>query len=99
MKISDLDLFMKFQRQPRIIGTECYYAPTNKLLIPPGIKRGDHVFICDAVESGDDVYVTVAPYKWHFLGRNYPNEQELRAKINSIPENLRVKVIWKDLAV
>lgn len=97
MKVSDLDLYMKFHRQPRVIGTECYYAPTNKLLIPPGIKRGARVFICDYTESGDDVYVTVAPMEYHFTPKGY-SEQEVKEKINRIPEKHRIKVIWKDLA-
>ena len=104
MVITDIDLYMKFQRQPRVLGTICYYAPTNKLLIPDGITRGDKVFIVDFTQSKDDVYVTVADMKfwnYRFLG-NYNDKQDIasfRAFVEkNIPPGSRIMVVWKDLA-
>jgi len=104
MVITDIDLYMKFQRQPRAIGTVCYYAPTNKLLIPDGIKRGDKVFIIDYTQIKDDVYVTVADMKfwsYRFLGNfNAPtDEASFRSFVEkNIPSGSRIMVVWKDLA-
>lgn len=101
MVTNDFDLYMKFQRQPRVIGTKCYYAPTNKLLIPSGIKRGDHVFICDYTQSGDDVYVTVCDMHYWAEVLGWPNaqyEQQKRDYIAKIPKDKKIMVIWKDLA-
>ena len=104
MVITDIDLYMKFQRQPRVLGTICYYAPTNKLLIPDGISRGDRVFIVDYTQSKDDVYVTVADMKFwshRFLG-GYNDKQDnaaFRAFVDkNIPPGSRIMVVWKDLA-
>lgn len=104
MQITDIDLYMKFQRQPRTLGTVCYYAPTNKLLIPDNISRGEKVFIIDYTQSKDDVYVTVADIRfWNhrFLG-NYNDKQDtvaFRAFVeNHIPEGSRIMVVWRDLA-
>jgi len=104
MVITDIDLYMKFQRQPRVLGTMCFYAPTNKLLIPDGIKRGERVFIVDYTQSKDDVYVTVANAKYwshRFLGNyNSPLDKEsFKAYVEkNIPPGERIMVIWKDLA-
>lgn len=98
MRVNDLDLYMKFQRQPRVIGTVCLYAPTNKLLIPPGIKRGAEVWICDYTESGDDVYVTVCTSSTMNRYFNGYSDDDNKKYIDSIPANKKVKVIWKDLA-
>ena len=102
MLTNDLQLYMKFQRQPRVIGTQCYYAPVNKLLIPPGIKAGDHVFICDFTQSDDDVYVTVADMSFWADVMSYGNsESGLKFKtdyIAKIPKDKKIMVIWKDLA-
>lgn len=106
MVITDIDLYMKFQRQPRILGTICYYAPTNKLLIPDGIKRGARVFIVDYTQSKDDVYVTVADMKhWSSrrLGSSTGSEKidqtAFREYVaNNIPSGEKIMVIWKDLA-
>lgn len=101
MLITDIDLYMKFQRQPRRLGTVCFYAPTNKLLIPDGIKRGDSVFIVDYTQSKDDVYVTVANVKWwntRWIATS-ANQDEIKEYIkNRIPPGNKVMVIWKDLA-
>lgn len=104
MQVTDIDLYMKFQRQPRTLGTVCYYAPTNKLLIPDGISRGDKVFIVDYTQSKDDVYVTVANTKFwshRFLG-NYNDKQDpvaFRQFVEAnIPAGSRIMVVWKDLA-
>jgi len=102
MIITDIDLYMKFQRQPRALGTICYYAPTNKLLIPDGIKRGDKVFVIDYTQSKDDVYVTVADMI--FWGRywsrdNIPDKTEFKAYVkSSISIGARIMVVWRDLA-
>lgn len=98
MIINDLDLYMKFQRQPRVVGTECYYAPTNRLLIPPGIKRGAKVWIADYTESEDDVYVTVCTDSR--LNRDFKGESkaEIKLYVDGLPEKAKIKVIWKDLA-
>jgi len=102
MIITDIDLYMKFQRQPRALGTICYYAPTNKLLIPDGIKRGDRVFVVDYTQSKDDVYVTVADMRFwgHYWSRdNMPSKDEFKAYVESnIPVGSRIMVVWKDLA-
>lgn len=103
MIITDIDLYRKFQRQPRVLGTVCYYAPTNKLLIPDGIKRGEQVFIVDYTQSKDDVYVTVANIRhWSYrhLGNHNSAQDEFtfKAYINTIPAGERIMVIWKDLA-
>lgn len=102
MITNDLNLFMKFQRQPRVLGTVCYYAPTNRLLVPPGIKPGDRVFICDYTKSGDDVYVTVANYQDYWDDDMALNDKEnVEAKqrvVAGIPKDKKVMVIWKDLA-
>lgn len=104
MVITDIDLYMKFQRQPRVLGTICYYAPTNKLLIPDGIRRGDKVFIVDYTQSKDDVYVTVADIKhwsYRFLGNfNSPiDKTAFKAFVEkNIPPGERIMVVWKDLA-
>lgn len=104
MLIGDIDLYMKFKRQPRVKGTICFYAPTNKLLIPKGIKRGDKVFIIDYPQSKDDVYVTVTDIQhWNYRslgkGGNSINEPIFDAYIQkNIPPMERIMVIWKDLA-
>lgn len=106
MKINDLDLYMKFQRQPRVLGTQCFYAPTNKLLIPDGIKKGEKVFIVDYTQSDDDVYVTVAPISFWSLSRFGDGKGKLECSPKdfktyveaNIPPANRVMVIWKDLA-
>lgn len=104
MVITDIDLYMKFQRQPRVLGTVCFYAPTNKLLIPDGIQRGEKVFIIAYTQSKDDVYVTVANIKYwshRFLGSfNSPIDKEaFKAYVEkNIPPGERIMVIWKDLA-
>jgi hypothetical protein len=105
MQITDIDLYMKFQRQPRVLGTICYYAPKNKLLIPDGIKRGEKVFIVDYTQSKDDVYVTVANVKyWTHRFQSVFTTSGLDIDIfkdyvkNRIPPSEKVMVIWKDLA-
>lgn len=104
MTITDIDLYMKFQRQPRVLGTVCYYAPTNKLLIPDGIKRGDQVFIVDFTQSKDDVYVTVADMKfWNhrFLGSQNDKQDPVKFRAwvtQNIPSGSQIMVVWKDLA-
>ena len=101
MITNDLQLYMKFQRQPRVLGTLCYYAPTNKLLVPPGIKPGDRVFICGYTQSGDDVYVTVADVHYWSQTMSLPDKRfaELKAQfVNNIPKDKKIMVIWKDLA-
>lgn len=100
MITNDLNLYMKFQRQPRVIGTKCYYAPTNKLLVPPGIKPGDKVFICDYTKSDDDVYVTVCDMAYWNDMYGWPNKQfegQKRLSIDKIPKDKKIMVIWKDL--
>jgi hypothetical protein len=104
MLTTDIDLYMKFQRQPRVLGTICYYAPKNKLLIPDGIKRGDQVFIIAHTQSKDDVYVTVAHMShWSFrhLG-SHNNSIDKMTFTNfvkdKIPPGEQIMVIWKDLA-
>jgi hypothetical protein len=95
---------MKFQRQPRALGTICFYAPSNKLLIPDGINRGDQVFVIDYPQSRDDMYVTVANIKWwsHKVFRcpaGKPLLGALKDYISRrIPPGDRIMVIWKDLA-
>ena len=95
---------MKFQRQPRALGTICYYAPTNKLLIPDGISRGDRVFVVDYTQSKDDVYVTVADMKFwshRFLGGHNDKQDPAIFKAfveKNIPPGSRIMVVWKDLA-
>jgi hypothetical protein len=102
MITNDLNLYMKFQRQPRVLGTICYYAPTNKLLVPPGIKPGDRVFICDYTQSGDDVYVTVADFKAYWGDTMGLSDKEYaeqkREWAANIPKDKKIMVIWKDLA-
>lgn len=101
MITNDLQLFMKFQRQPRVIGTKCYYAPTNRLLVPPGIKPGDKVFICDYTQSSDDVYVTVADMAFWDNIMGYPNKSFNTPKkeyVSRIPNDKKIMVIWRDLA-
>lgn len=103
MITNDLNLYMKFQRQPRVLGTQCYYAPTNKLLVPPGIKPGAHVFICDFTQSGDDVYVTVCDMEFWAEVMTYPNNnpqyvQYKKDYIAKLPKDKKIMVVWKDLA-
>lgn len=104
MVITDIDLYMKFQRQPRVLGTICYYAPTNKLLIPDGINRGAKVFIVDYTQSKDDVYVTVADIKhwsYRFLGGHNSKITDAEFRdfaAKHIPPGEKIMVIWKDLA-
>jgi len=104
MVITDIDLYMKFQRQPRVKGTICFYAPANKLLIPDGIKRGDKVFIIDYTQSKDDVYVTVADIKhwsYRFLGTHGQTiDKDIFDEYvkKHIPPGEKIMVIWKDLA-
>lgn len=104
MTITDIDLYMKFQRQPRALGTVCYYAPTNKLLIPDGISRGDRVFVIDYTQSKDDVYVTVADMKfWAHRYLGSPNDKQDPVQFRSwvaqnIPSGSQIMVVWKDLA-
>lgn len=104
MVINDIDLYMKFQRQPRALGTICFYAPTNKLLIPDGIKRGDKVFVVDYTQSKDDVYVTVADISFwshRWLGGFSSTIDKVSFKgyvEKNIPVASRIMVVWKDLA-
>lgn len=106
MQINDYDLYMKFQRQPRVLGTQCYYAPSNKLLIPNGIKKGEHVFICAYTQSDDDVYVTVCDIKYwanHVFGLGTGKIQcsdtlFLMYIKDNVPAEQRIMVVWKDLA-
>jgi len=102
MITNDLNLYMKFQRQPRVLGTVCFYAPTNRLLVPPGIKPGDLVFICDYTQSGDDVYVTVADHKSYYDDvMAMPDKEHANSKksyVAQIPKDKKIMVIWKDLA-
>lgn len=104
MVISDIDLYMKFQRQPRALGTICFYAPTNKLLIPDGIQRGAKVFVVDYTQSKDDVYVTVADirfwsHRWFGSYSTPIDKGFFKDYVNkNIPANERIMVVWKDLA-
>lgn len=102
MITNDFNLYMKFQRQPRVIGTKCFYAPTNRLLIPPGIQAGERVFIVDFPQSKDDVYVTVTSINWWHPQMEYPNKagyiQMKKDYVASIPKDKKIMVIWKDLA-
>ena len=104
MVISDIDLYMKFQRQPRALGTICFYAPTNKLLIPDGINRGDKVFVVDYTQSKDDVYVTVADIRFwshRWLGGFSSPIDKVSFKSyveKNIPPQDKIMVVWKDLA-
>jgi hypothetical protein len=104
MVVTDIDLYMKFQRPPRVLGTVCYYAPTNKLLIPDGIVRGQKVFIVDYTQSKDDVYVTVADvacwnqYVLGILGYKVYETKFRQYVATSIAPDRKIMVIWKDLA-
>lgn len=102
MITNDLSLYMKFQRQPRVIGTKCFYAPSNRLLIPPGIKAGDKVFIVDFPQSGDDVYITVSDIYFYDDCMELQNDDYGKRRkadyIAGIPKEKKIMVIWKDLA-
>lgn len=99
MFVTDQNLRMRFQRQPRALGTRCKYVPSNTLTQTPGLDYGCDVKIVSHPQTGNDLFVGVTltdnvprPYR-------YTNDRFDSAWVKAhIPPDMIKLVLWKDLA-
>ena len=98
MFVDDQNLRMRFQRQPRILGTRCRYVPSNSILQTQGLAYGCEVRIVSHPQNGNDLFVGVA------LSDNIGYQRYGIDKVDAdwvkknVPEDFIKLVLWKDLA-
>lgn len=59
MFVNDNRLRMRFKRQPRVVGTTCFYVPTNRLLQTDGLEPGKMVRIMETPQGKNDLFIEV----------------------------------------
>jgi len=99
MFVADQNLRMRFQRQPRVLGTCCRYVPSNTILQTQGLAYGCEVRIVSHPQNGNDLFVGVVPADqirgpWA-SGKTTLDPAWVKANIT---EDQIKFVIWKDLA-
>ena len=97
----DIELNQRFQRKPRVLGTDCIYAPTNALFFTEGLPRGSEVLIVGLPECKEDLFVNVCTHKtWRSMSYRLPKELPhdiVNAKCKDIDPKDLFNVRWEDL--
>ena len=96
MFVADQNLRMRFQRQPRVLGTLCRYVPSNTILQTTGLAYGDEVRIVSHPENGNDLFVGVVPAS-EFPRFSPDRVDKMWVSANIKADSIKL-VIWKDLA-
>ena len=99
MFVDDQNLRMRFQRQPRVLGTRCIYVPSNTITQTQGLAFGAEVRIVSHPETGNDLFVGVIPSD-EFPGYQHYSSDKVDAEWvakHIQPDKIKL-VLWKDLA-
>jgi hypothetical protein len=100
MDVKDLNLLMRFKRQPRVLGTLCRYVPSNTLLHNKKLEYGHKVRIVGHPENENDLFVNVIEIS-NFRRQEKDNTYVVSKEFidqQGFNEELICSVIWKDLA-
>ena len=99
MFVADKNLRMRFQRQPRVLGTRCLYVPSNTITQTQGLAYGIEVRIVSHPVNGNDLFVGVVPSN-EFPGYSRYGSDRVDAEWvkKFIKEDAIKLVLWKDLA-
>jgi hypothetical protein len=100
MYVNDLNLLMRFKRQPRVLGTYCRYVPSNTLLHNKQLEYGESVRIVGHPDNENDLFVNVVEHSIFGRVENYNIfvcSKEFIAQQGFTEEQIH-SVLWKDLA-
>jgi hypothetical protein len=89
---------MRFQRQPRVLGTRCLYVPSNTITQTQGLEYGLEVRIVSHPTNGNDLFVGVIPSKDLPVSRYGLDRVDVEWVKKNIKEEDIKLVLWKDLA-
>lgn len=101
MYVNDLNLLMRFKRQPRVLGTVCRYVPANSLLHNKKLEYGVNVRIVGHPDNENDLFVNVvllSNFNIQENSHNYTVTKEFIESRGTFTEEQIHSVIWKDLA-
>lgn len=97
MFVADQNLRMRFQRQPRVLGTRCLYVPSNTITQTQGLDYGVEVRIVSHPVNRNDLFVGVIPSSEFPRYMGYGRVDADWVKENVPADKIKL-VLWKDLA-
>lgn len=100
MFVNDLNLLMRFKRQPRVLGTLCKYVPSNTLLHNQKLEYGEDVRIVGHPDNENDLFVNVVEYSIFQRQERSDTHTVSQSFIDNynFSEDHIHSVLWKDLA-